>query len=93
MGDSTSYLIPLGYTSREEITFYFIWEKGPEGKPTRELLRGLYHPDGQMGSLPKPEPTSSFTFRLYFLKDGKMRLRQSTGPEGDFEAVAEFPVP
>jgi hypothetical protein len=98
--DSTNYLIPLSYSlrEREEITFYYILEKGPEGKPTQEFLRGLYDPDGQMGSLLKPQPTSpqptsSLTFRLYFLKDGKIRLRQSTGPEGDFEAVTEIPVP
>jgi hypothetical protein len=87
---SSDYVIPESYNSdTKEIILHCIWEKSMSGKPLQLKLAGLFDPKG---SSLKPIPPGPITWRLDFLKNGKLRLRSSGGVDFDSTAVAEIPV-
>jgi len=91
-----SYLIPLGYNSdTKEMTVYFLLEKGYgrgyEPKPGVGILRGIF--DLENGSQLRWARTDILTqdYRLYFLKDGKLRINRSDGYSADYSPVGNLP--
>lgn len=88
---TTNYVILTSYDSDlNEITLQCVWEKGVKGEPLQVRLRGSFDPEGSTLNLVPPGP---ITWRLYFLKNGNISLRGSHGAEGDFTAIALFPIP
>lgn len=89
---NVTYLIPLGYSSdTKEMTVYFVWEKAYGGKPAQGKLQGLF--DLENGSPLRPIGTPHITqeHRLYFLKDGKLRINVGGGASGDYTTVGNLP--
>jgi hypothetical protein len=89
---SVAYLIPLSYKSdTKEISFYFAWERGTGGKPGQGRIQGVL--DLENASTMKFPGASNIAmeYRLYFLKDSKIRLNASGGSSGDFTPVGNLP--
>ena len=89
---SVAYLIPLSYKSdTKEISFYLAWERGTGGKPGQRRIQGVF--DLENASTMKFPGGSDIAmeYRLYFLKDSKIRLNASGGASGDFTPVGNLP--
>ena len=87
-----TYIIPLGYSSDTgEMILYFVTESGYGGKPGQNWLSGLFNPEGSTLQVVNASVMTQ-TYKVYFLKNGIIRMRLSNGLDGDYKAIAETTI-